>query len=126
MEKKYKLKTENHLYNEDGANNPEHIIDIIQEIDILYSNIKDNKDICLHIFESNKNNHDDDTLRAMGLICENIDEVEQKACDLFVIIEKAKENLKNINKENERDFSLILGEMQMLEEKSSRLMKSMF
>ena len=51
-------------------------------------------------------------------------EIERKASEKFLAIEGAKQNLKNIKSENQKDLELILKDMQNLEKKSEKIMKS--
>ena len=68
-EKKYVLKTQSEKF-DDGTNNDEHVLDIIKEIEMLYSNIQDNNDIGMKLFKLKEQaDVDKDILDAIEIGC---------------------------------------------------------
>lgn len=103
----------------DGIENSEHILDILQEIDMLKSNISDNSDLGISIYNLQKKNEglSDDILDAMQLACEKIIEIEKTANELTQIQSK-------VDMKNEGQLKIILVKMKELEEKSKKVLES--
>ena len=103
----------------DGIENSEHILDILQEIDMLKNNISDNSDLGISIYNLQKKNEglSDDILDAMQLACEKIIEIEKTANELTQIQSK-------VDMKNEGQLKIILVKMKELEEKSKKVLES--
>ena len=120
--KKYVMKSDNVSF-EDGTNNAEHIRDIISDIEILYSNIQDNNDICMQLYLIKKN-IDEDLADALQLACETLVQIEQDAGDIIEVVNKVKENIDKCDKSQEADFKSLLKQMKELEKKSRKIMEA--
>lgn len=120
--KKYVMKSDNVSF-EDGTNNAEHIRDIISDIEILYSNIQDNNDICMQLYLIKKN-IDEDLADALQLACETLVQIEQDAGDIIEVVNKAKQHLSKCDKSQEADFKSLLKQMKELEKKSRKIMEA--
>lgn len=121
--KKFVLKSDIAKFN-DGTNNEEHIKDIISEIEISYSNIQDNNDICIQLFKTREENVDKDLLDALQVACENMIELEKQATEVFNVADEVKKNLSKIDKSSQLDLEKLLKQMNGYEKKSEKIMKS--
>lgn len=103
----------------DGIENSEHVLDILQEIDMLKNNIRDNSDLGISLYNFHKKNEDlnVDILDAMQLACEKIIEIEKTANELTQIQSK-------IDMKNEEQLKIILVKMKDLEENSKKTLES--
>lgn len=119
MSKELDLNDEEESVSADGIENSEHVLDILQEIDMLKTNISDNSDLGISIYNLQKKNKDlsDDILDAIQIACEKIIEIEKTAQELTQIQSK-------IDIKDERQLKIILIKMKDLEEKSKKLLES--
>lgn len=109
----------------DGTENEEHIMDIINEIEMLFENIQGNNDIAVAVYNVRKKDEiDEDTLDAIQISCENSIEIEKEAADIYNTILQVKGNIEKYNKANELDFKAMLKAMKELENKSRKSMES--
>ncbi|MBO5395067.1 MAG: hypothetical protein J6A28_04125 [Clostridia bacterium] len=121
--KKYVMKDSTQKY-ADGTSNEEYIMDIISQIEVLYSNITDNNDICLQLFKVREaENADEDMVDAIQLACEDAVQIEKDATDIMTVIEKVKENIQHYDKSNQLDFENLLAQMKGMEERSRKIME---
>ncbi len=119
MSKELDLNDEEETVSADGIENAEHVLDILQEIDMLKTNISDNTDLCISLYNLQKEdkNLSDDILDAIQIACEKIIEIEKTAQELTQIQSK-------IDINDERQLKIILIKMQELEEKSKKTLES--
>lgn len=119
MSKELDLNDEEESVSADGIENSEHVLDILQEIDMLKTNISDNSDLGISIYNLQKKNKDlsDDILDAIQIACEKIIEIEKTAQELTQIQSK-------IDIKDERQLKIILVKMKDLEGKSKKLLES--
>ena len=112
MSKELDLNDEEETVSADGIENAEHVLDILQEIDMLKNNIKDNTDLCISLYNLQKEdkNLSDDILDAIQLSCEKIMEIESTANELTNIQSR-------IDFKDEANLKVILIKMTELEEK---------
>ncbi len=117
MDKKYTKTKKQEKKSADGTENAEHILDLTHEIDMMYSNIKDNTDICIDLYKFKKSEgNNDDILDATQLVCEKIIELEKTASEFI--------NLVKIDAKNEQKLKEIHSKMKTLEESSKKLLES--
>ncbi len=119
MSKELDLNDEEETVSADGIENAEHVLDILQEIDMLKNNIKDNTDLCISLYNLQKEdkNLSDDILDAIQLSCEKIMEIESTANELTNIQSR-------IDFKDEANLKVILIKMKELEEKSKKALES--
>lgn len=121
-EKKYVLKAQTEKF-DDGTNNDEHVLDIIKEIEMLYSNIQDNNDIGMQLFKLKEQaNVDKDILDAIGIACENLIQLEKEGYAVLEVVYKHKEKLDKNCEEVLRGF---LKQMVELAKKSEKTLTSL-
>lgn len=124
-QKKYVCKNKKVLNsNNDGIDNSEHVVDIIQEIEMLYSNIKNNTDIGIELYKFKKqsSNDGDDILDAMQIACEKIIELEKSASEIYSDFSAI---VKQIDRKYENSLKEIYQNMQKIEEISRKTMESL-
>ncbi len=124
-QKKYVCKNKMVLNsNNDGIDNSEHVVDIIQEIEMLYSNIKNNTDIGIELYKFKKqsSNDGDDILDAMQIACEKIIELEKSASEIYSDFSAI---VKQIDRKYENSLKEIYQNMQKIEEISRKTMESL-
>ena len=102
----------------DGVENSEHVLDILQEIDMLKGNINDNTDLAIKVYKLQKKDKSlsDDILDAIQLSCEKIIECEKAANQLT-------EAQTQIEMKDEKGFKEILNKMRELEESSRKMLE---
>ena len=121
-EKKYVLKTQSEKF-DDGTNNDEHVLDIIKEIEMLYSNIQDNNDIGMQLFKLKEQaDVDKDILDAIEIGCENLIQLEKEGYAVLEVVYKHKEKLDKNCEEVLRGF---LKQMVELAKKSEKTLTSL-
>ncbi len=119
MSKELDLNDEEETVSADGVENSEHVLDILQEIDMLKGNISDNTDLGISLFKFHKKNKDldEDTLDAVQLACEKIIEVEKT-------VEGITKLQSQIDVKDEEKLKSILEEIRRLEEISKKTLES--
>lgn len=124
MEKKYQLKgthaKEKMRKSADGTQNSEHILDIIADSKVLFSNIQDNFDIAVTIFKMNKKENDEDILDALQLDCERMAELEAEAGEIMQAMEKFEGSLQEINQAN---LEIVFEKLKKFEEESKIILE---
>lgn len=100
-------------FSADGTENSEHILDLRQQIDMLYSNIKDNTDLAVELYKLKKaGGEGEDLLDAAQVVCESIIDIEKLAAEL--------NGLQNQIGADENKLKDIYDKMKLFEEKSSK------
>lgn len=119
MSKELDLNDEEKTISADGVENSEHVLDILQEIDMLKGNIADNTDLAIRLYKLQEKDKSlsDDILDAIQLACEKIIEIEKKANDLT-------EEQNKIEISDEQSLKEILRKMKKLEENSKKTLES--
>ena len=100
-------------FSADGTENSEHILDLRQQIDMFYSNIKDNTDLAVELYKLKKaGGEGEDLLDAAQVVCESIIKIEKLAAEL--------NSLQNQIGADENKLKDIYDKMKLFEEKSSK------
>ncbi len=124
MEKKYQIKgtseKQKNSKSADGTENSEHILDILANAKVLYSNIQDNFDIAATMFKLNKKESDEDILDALQIECESMAEIENEAGIIIQSMENFQERLEEINQDN---LEVVYQKLQELETKSKTILE---
>lgn len=81
-------------YDGDGVENHENLLDLFEQSDVLYENIKDNTDSAFTILKNLENKEDEDLLDVLRINCSEILEVEKQTKDIYENIKKSEINLK--------------------------------
>lgn len=90
--------TENEVYDKDGVNNHEHVLDMANEVDLLYQNIQDNTDSA---FELLKSLSDEDEIDTLKIDCGQILEIEKQTAQ---IVENFRKMAVTIALADEKEF----------------------
>ncbi len=95
-------------YDADGVDNKEHLLDMFEQADILYENIKDNTDGAFSILKNLENKEDEDILDVIRINCNEVLEVEKQTKEIYENIKKIELSLKqNCEKVSDGKISLI-------------------
>lgn len=90
---------ENEIYEGDGLNNHEHILDIFSQIKVLRGNITDNTDLAFNMLKALKDDGEADIVDSLTIFCSEILEQEKQSKDVFERAELLIENSKDIRDE---------------------------
>lgn len=87
------------LYNKDGLDNKEHILDMNEEIEMLFQNIKDNTDSAFSLIKTYESVGDEDLVDVVKINASEILEIEKEATNIYQEINKMIFSFKNIDEE---------------------------
>lgn len=99
----------NEIYDADGVDNKEHILDMIERSNLHFENIKDNTDTAINLLK-NYENEDDDFIDAIKIKCNDIVDVEKRASEIIDKINIMENSFKSKVEE------IPIGEINILEE----------
>lgn len=125
--KKYVLKMDKgeSVKSADGTENSEHIFDMIDRAQMCLSNIQDNTDLCMNVYQLGKNSLDEDEIDALQLLCEEVISIEGQAGEIAQEIEIIKEKIDKHLKVSEGQIEELLKNILILELHSKEIMEKM-
>lgn len=106
----------------DGIDNKEHVCDIIEKSEMLFTNIQDNTDVSIKLFSLKDGEMiDKDILDVIKIDCDEIIQVEKLAESYMSQIRLYKNSI--IKEKNYKDILNINNELKNLENKSKKLVE---